>query len=197
MKQGSGTPGQTGSAHGGSTQESLLKWNYRVIRSTYTDTSQRERVRYVYALHEVYYDREQHVGMISQDAAELIGENIEELRHAWVTMAQAFGLPILDFDNIPSPSHQSEKDSLCNGLEVFECSDDWEGLSLDSFDLEGYLREKETERQETEKEHYKRFVGTPILKQLINKLYADYRRSQLKVQRTDDEWPDPGSSSGV
>jgi hypothetical protein len=46
-------------------------------------------VDYTYAMHEAYYDKSGHVGAITQDPAEPFGENIEELRHSWVMMAEA------------------------------------------------------------------------------------------------------------
>ena len=66
-------------------------WNYRVIRkrNVYIDpTDQKERVSYTYAIHEAYYDKNGHVGAITQDPVEPFGENIEELRHSWVMMAE-------------------------------------------------------------------------------------------------------------
>ena len=79
-------------------------WNYRVVRrrSTWVDSeSKKETVGYSYAIHEAFYDKNGHVGAITQDPVEPFGDNIEELRHAWMMMAEAFGQPILDYDSIP------------------------------------------------------------------------------------------------
>ena len=59
-------------------------WNYRVIRkrNVYIDpTDQKERVNYTYAIHEAYYDKNGHVGAITQDPVEPFGENIEDGIH--------------------------------------------------------------------------------------------------------------------
>ena len=77
-------------------------WNYRVVRKKHTcvdSTDKKERVDYTYAIHEAYYDKKGHVGAITNDPVDPFGENIEELRHSWVMMAEAFGQPILDYDS--------------------------------------------------------------------------------------------------
>ncbi|MFH1951206.1 MAG: hypothetical protein ABIL06_06300 [Pseudomonadota bacterium] len=69
-------------------------WNYRVVRkkNTYIDPiNRKERVDYTYAIHEAYYDENGHVGAITQDPVKPFGENMEEVRHSWVMMAEAFG----------------------------------------------------------------------------------------------------------
>ena len=94
-------------------------WNYRVVRKRYVspDTKDKdERGSYTYAIHEAYYDNNGYVGAITQDAVEPFGENIEELRHAWVMMAEAFGRPILDFENIPEPGYERKEDPMASGL---------------------------------------------------------------------------------
>ena len=70
-------------------------WNYRVVRKKYTNTiDKKEKTTYRYAIHEAYYDQNGYVGTITQDPIEPFGENIEELRHAWVMMSEAFGLQL-------------------------------------------------------------------------------------------------------
>jgi len=54
---------------------------------------------------------------ITQDPVEPFGENIEELRHAWVMMAEAFGQPILDYDNIPEPGYDRKADPVGSVVE--------------------------------------------------------------------------------
>jgi hypothetical protein len=52
-------------------------WNYRVIRkrNVYIDpTDQKERVNYTYAIHEAYYDKNGHVGAITQDPVEPLSD---------------------------------------------------------------------------------------------------------------------------
>ncbi len=86
-------------------------WNYRVVRKRYVNPGT-ERERYTYAIHEAYYDNNGHVGAVTRDPVEPYGENIEELRHSWIMMAEAFGLPILDFGSIPEPGYERKEDPM-------------------------------------------------------------------------------------
>ena len=66
-------------------------WNYRVVRkrNKWIDPEdKKERVGYSYAIHEVYDDKNAHVGAITQEPVEPFGENMEELRHAWVMRSE-------------------------------------------------------------------------------------------------------------
>ncbi len=74
-------------------------------------------MNYTYAIHEAYYDKNGHVGAITKDPVEPFGENIEELRHSWVMMAEAFGQPILDYDNIPEPGYERKEDPIGSELD--------------------------------------------------------------------------------
>jgi len=83
-------------------------WNYRIVRKreVHADPkSKKERTRFSYAIHEAYYDKNGKAGSITQESINPFGENIEELRHSWIMMAEAFGQPILDFDSIPEPGY--------------------------------------------------------------------------------------------
>ena len=90
-------------------------WNYRVVKKkqTWVDpTSKQESRHYSYAIHEAYYDHRGYVGAITWEPVEPYGETIEELRHAWIMMAEAFGQPILDYDMIPESGYNREEDPL-------------------------------------------------------------------------------------
>ena len=178
-------------------------WNYRVVRKkkVYIDpTDKKERVDYTYTIHEAYYDKNGHVGAITQDPVEPFGENIEELRHSWVMMAEAFGQPILDYDNIPEPGYDRKEDPigsvLDERLKEFESGNKkgipWEHVKREleekrgPFDEEGYKKQVEQERVEKERIHREAFIDTPTLKQLIKKMYSDY---QEYIQRHRAENP--------
>jgi len=166
-------------------------WNYRVVRkkSVYADPKvKKERVDYTYAIHEAYYDKSGHVEAITQDPVEPFGENIEELRRSWVMMAEAFGQPILEYDNIPEPEYVENEGAIGS---VFEerrkriQSGNTGGISrvqmkreleeANSFDEEAYRQQVDEERVKAEKIHGRAFIGTPTLEELITKLYSDYR----------------------
>ena len=179
-------------------------WNYRVVRKKNADADAKdkeERVNFTYAVHEAYYDKNGHVGAITQDPTEPFGENIEELRHAWVMMAEAFGQPILDYDNIPEPGYEREQDPVGSvvdeRLKEVEAGDvkgiPWEHAKryreekYGPFDEEGYEKRVEEERVEKEKIHCESFIGTPTLEELINKIYSEYWE-YVKRDRTENPW---------
>ncbi len=182
-------------------------WNYRVVRKKNANADaidQKERVRYTYAIHEAYYDKNGHVGTITQDPIEPFGENIEELRHAWIMMAEAFGLPVLDFDTIPEAGYERKEDPIASvhdeRLKEIEAGDikgiPWEHVRRDleekygPFDEEEYEKQVEAERVEKERINDEAFVGTPTLEELINKIYSGYRE-YVKRDRTENPWRHP------
>ncbi len=167
-------------------------WNYRVIRRkmiSIDPTNNKEKADYVYAIHEAYYDKNGHVGAITNDPAEPFGENIEELRHSWVMMAEAFGQPILDYDNIPEPEYDRKDDPIGSVLderlrELENGTADmipWEQVKKDleekrgPFDEEDFRKSLEDERIEKERIHENTFVGTPSAEELTSKICSDYR----------------------
>jgi hypothetical protein len=179
-------------------------WNYRVIRkkNIYIDpTDKKERVDYTYAIHEAYYDKNGHVGAITHDPVEPFGENIEELRHSWVMMAEAFGQPILDYDNIPEPGYDRTEDLigsvLDERLKEFESGNKkgipWEHVKREleekwgPFDAERYKKQVEQERVEKERIHREAFIGMPTLRELIKKMSADYQE-YIQSHRAENPW---------
>jgi hypothetical protein len=168
-------------------------WNYRVVRKRniyISPNDKKEKVDYTYAIHEAYYDNCGHVGYITQDPVEPFGENVEALRHSWLMMAEAFGQPILDYDNIPEPGYEKNDDPigsvLDERLKEVEAGDKkaipWEHVKKEleekwgPFDEGGYRKQVEEERVEKERIHAEAFIGTPTLEGLIKRIYADYRR---------------------
>jgi len=178
-------------------------WNYRVVRkkNTYIDpANKKERVDYTYAIHEAYYDENGHVGAITQEPVEPFGENVEELRHSWVMMAEAFGQPVLDYGNIPEPGYDRKKDPIGSALDErlkeIEAGNkkgiSWEHVKRElekkwgPFDAEEYRKQVDEERLEKERIHNETFIGTPTISELIKKMYSDYKES---VQRDRTENP--------
>jgi hypothetical protein len=175
-------------------------WNYRVVRkrNTWIDPEdKKERGGYSYAIHEAYYDTNARVGAITQGPVEPFGENMEELRHAWVMMAEAFGQPILDYDNIPEHGYDNKEDpqgSVPNErfgeggpreVPLEDLEKEMEA-KCGPFDREEYTRRAEEDRVEKEEVHGESFVGTASLKELIEKIYSDYMES---VEKDKDENP--------
>jgi hypothetical protein len=178
-------------------------WNYRVVRKRhiYVDPDgNKEKVSYTYAIHEAHYDKNGHVGAITQDPIEPFGDNIEELRHAWVMMAEAFGLPILDYDDLPEPGYDRREDPIASTLDErlkeMEAGEvegiPWEDVKRDlekkygPLDEEAHEKQAEEERIEKEKIHAKIFVGLPTLQTLIDRVCSDYLEY---MKRDGDENP--------
>ena len=179
-------------------------WNYRVVRkrTVLTDPkSKKERTRFTYAIHEAYYDKNGKAGSITQESINPIGENVEELRHSWVMMAEAFGQSILDFDNIPEPGYDRKEDPigtiLDERIKKLETGDEklipWEEVKkrLEEkhgyFDEEKYEKEIENERKEKEKIHEDSFIGVSLLEKLIKKLYIDYKEYLIR-DKAENPW---------
>lgn len=165
-------------------------WNYRVVRKKHTwrhPDTQEEQSSYSYGIHEAYYDQHGKVGMITEEAVEPYGETIEELRHAWVMMAEAFGLPLLDDEQIPEPGYDRQYDILAAPCET----ETGEVETIESFlraqsdeERKAYEVEQEQQRQRAEAAHQRHFVGTPTLQELVERLYADYAEAgKKKVER--------------
>ena len=149
-------------------------WNYRIVRKKHIRQdpgTQEEKESFSYGIHEAYYDKAGKVGAITENPVELSGETIEELRHSWVMMAEAFGQPLLDYDNIPEPGYVDEDDG-----EYTEVADiPWEPMTqAESAELDAEI---EKERVESEQQHQD-FVGTPTLKALFEKIIEDYANKQ-------------------
>ena len=179
-------------------------WNYRVVRkknSYINPANKKERVDYIYTIHEAYYDENGHVGAITQEPVEPFGENVEELRHSWVMMAEAFGQPVLDHGNIPEPGYDRKKDpigsKLDERLEEIEAGNkkgiSWEHVKRElqkkwgPFDEEEYRKQVGEERSEKERIHNEAFIGTPTLSELIKKIYSDYKE-YIQRDRTENPW---------
>jgi hypothetical protein len=177
-------------------------WNYRVVRKrNVSPDTKDESSSYTYAIHEAYYDNNGHVGAITQDPIEPFGENIEELRHTWVMMAEAFGLPILDFENIPEPGYERKEDPMASVLDkrINEMeTGEVKGIPFEQakrdleekfgpFDDKEYENRVEAERVRKEKIHGEAFVDTSPLGELIKKIYADYRE-YIEQNRTENPW---------
>ncbi|MCF8039092.1 MAG: addiction module protein [Desulfohalobiaceae bacterium] len=194
-------------------------WNYRIVRKKHLSVdsaNKKEKVYYTYAIHEAYYDSSGYVGAITQDPIEPFGENVEELRHSWVMMAEAFGMPILDFDDIPEIGYERYEDPVASVLDErikeMDSGDakgiPWEQVKRDMeekfgpFNEEEYQKQVEEERVEKEKIHSETFVGTPTSEGLINIICSDYREF-IKRDRTENAWKykagnaEPGTSAAA
>jgi len=173
-------------------------WNYRVVRKKHTwidPSDNQEKIDYTYAIHEAYYDSNGYVGHVTEDPVKPFGNTIEELRHDWMTMAEAFGYPLLDYDQIPEPGYDRNADPIGSvdeeqlqetrpleeGLRKLEEEEEgWE-----PWDEEAYRKQQEHKRIAKEKLHGEVFIWTPTFQELIKKLSADYQ-AWTERNRTED-----------
>ncbi len=179
-------------------------WNYRVVRkkTTHFDSDdKKERAYYSYAIHEAYYDNNGKAGSITEESVNPFGENVEELRHSWVMMAEAFGQPILDYDKIPEPGYDIKENAIGTTLkertDKIENGDEelipWEDVKDElekkhgPFDHDKYEKEVEIERIEKEEIHKNSFVGVAPLEKLIETLRLDYKERR-KRDREENPW---------
>jgi hypothetical protein len=139
------------------------------------------------------------VEAVTQDPVEPFGENLEELRHSWVMMAEAFGQPVLDYDHIPEPGYErkedltgpvvdkSRKEVEAGTAKTIPWKKSKRGLEekLGPFDEEAYRKQIEEERIEKERIHSEVFIGTPTLEELIRKIHSDYHEHDRR-NRTED-----------
>lgn len=72
-----------------------MSWNYRLVKRV-----QRVGLNdYVtYGIHEAYYNEKGEPNGITERPVEPFGENATEILECWSRMAEAFTLPILDYD---------------------------------------------------------------------------------------------------
>jgi hypothetical protein len=157
----------------------MTTWNYRVVRrkEVWNDAqSDKEQACFSYGIHEAFCDGQSKVIAITEEPVALIGDTVEELRHAWVMMAEAFGMPILDYEEVPE--HGAERWGDQPEENVDECVTDEDSpekaKDLGFPDFDAYEASLETERLRAEREHAARFVGIPNLKLLAEKLVDDY-----------------------
>ena len=179
-------------------------WNYRVIRKRTVlanPKSKNKRTYFTYAIHEAYYDKKGKVGTITQESINPFGENVEELRHSWVMMAEAFGQSILDYDNIPEPGYERKEDPIGTVLDErmkkLETGDEelipWDEVKrkmeekYGHLDEEQYEKEVENERKEKEKIHADYFIGVSPLEKLIKNLHLDYKEYLIR-DKAENPW---------
>ena len=163
--------------------------------------AKKKRTYFTYAIHEAYYDKKGKVGTITQESINPFGENVEELRHSWVMMAEAFGQPILDYDNIPEPGYERKEDPIGTALDErikkLETGDEelipWEEVKkkmeekYGHLDEEQYEKEVENERKEKEKIHADYFIGVSPLEKLIKNLHLDYKEYLIR-DKAENPW---------
>lgn len=160
-----------------------MYFNYRVVRKTFGNRDDDGKLieaydplHVYYGIHEVTYDENGKMIMVTQEAIEPYGETVEDLMHIWAYMAEAFTKPIVDFDDIPEEgSHNplddvfvelNDADGNPRPIEELEAEgklvsheDVMESLGFTDFDRKEYANERAVERNIKESEYNQKFVG--------------------------------------
>ena len=83
-----------------------MSWNYRVIKK---DDE--------FGIHEVFYNKRGEICLISDDQIAPYGKEIEELRGDVNKMTDAFGKPVLVYDEIQFGPTDNEGDNIENDVD--------------------------------------------------------------------------------
>lgn len=139
-------------------------WNYRLVKKhTKNPQSLGGNEYYTYAIHEAYYDDDGKVWGVTEEPVRLSADHLSELMIEWNMLVEAFGQPILDYDEIgkesPGPSGIPSTEEEWGELETRPLEDVMEDLGIDSFDSEAYAREQEEKNEKEELQHTAEFVG--------------------------------------
>ena len=161
-----------------------MSWDYRIARQICDKGKKYES--FSYFIVEAYYDENNKVFMISDQAQSPYGENICELMENWVMFADAFNKPILDYDNIPEPGAKNIIENELNDLK-----DDLKNNAIEYLEKEGkisrfliedliteeeyeqYKKDEDDKRKESEMKYYVDNVGTNII-DVIKKIIVKY-----------------------
>lgn len=71
-------------------------WNHRVIVKEYTHED--GYIEKFYAIHEVYYDKNNKPEGVTMEGIAIIGDSVEDLKKTLEQMKEACKLPVLNYD---------------------------------------------------------------------------------------------------
>ncbi len=138
-----------------------MTWNYRLVKK---HTKNPEKLGgneyFTYAIHEAFYDEDGKVWGITENSINLSAEHLNELMISWDMMIEAFGQPVLNYDEIgkdgaKGPDCLSEEE-LKDTVPFDEVCEE---LDLEPFDSEAYHREETEANAKEELRHQAEFVG--------------------------------------
>ena len=70
-----------------------MTWNYRIVRHRLSQPNE-----FHYQVHEVYYDGDGNVELISEFSVSPYGESVVDLISDYAKMAEAFKKPVIDYE---------------------------------------------------------------------------------------------------
>ncbi len=77
-----------------------MTWSYRVIRK---QIRVGEAFEDYYAVHEVFYDKENMPDSVTMDPISVGGDTLEEVKITYLQMAEAFEQPVLEWESFQEP----------------------------------------------------------------------------------------------
>jgi len=178
-----------------------MYFDYRIVRKTFGERDDSghlieayEPLHVDYGIHEVTYDENGKMIMVTQDAISPYGDTVENLMHHHSQIADAFTKPIVDFDDIPEEgSHNPLDDSLeelqdedgnMRSTEELEAEgklvrheDVMEALGLKDFDRKEFANQQASMRNQSEREYKEMFDGldrVQVMQKMIEEGYGEY-----------------------
>ena len=134
-----------------------------------------------YGIYEAYYDEDAFVVAITSSPVDIQGEDMEDLRHIWVMLAEAFCQPLLDYNHIPEEGHDPCKFPFkVDEKDIMKSTKKLPFLKPSRKEMALFKKSLEKKRAKDEKVHSKKYVGTLSLKTLINNIYDDYHKKHNK-----------------
>lgn len=154
-------------------------WNYRIVRKKHNIRN--ERIEYTYGIHEVFYDKNKKAVACTVDPVSPFGSNIQELRTAWIMQCEAFGQPILNFDQIPEPGHDKNDDLVkpTDKIKTYPYKPP-KKTKKHLKEIEEFHKMCENERVIQEVKHAAEFVSVRPFNKLVEKIAEEYFDKLIK-----------------
>jgi hypothetical protein len=178
-----------------------MYFDYRIVRKVFGKRDEGghlieayEPLHVHYGIHEVTYDENSKMIMVTQDAISPYGDTVEDLMHHYSQIADAFTKPIVDFDDIPEEGSHNPLDDAFEELQdedgnmrpteeleaegkVVRHEDVMEALGLKDFDRKEFANQKASMRNQTEREYKEKFDGldrVQAIQKMIEEGYGEY-----------------------
>lgn len=113
-----------------------MGWNYRVIKKLCDVPSHAFYGQWVFGIHEVWYNSDGDICLITEDAIEPVGDSFEKVRSEMNHMMSAFGKPVLDYDKIEFGPMNEDGDNTENNVDWNMCDDSYIGSP--DFDIKNF-----------------------------------------------------------
>ena len=141
----------------------MMTWNYRLVKKSVPDSE-----HFTYGIHEVYYNEDGLAWGVTEDPVNMSAEHLNELKMQWDMLIEAFGRPVIEYDEFckdsPEPDFASEipkTDEEWDKLEEESSTHDEiaEEFDIEPLDPDEYAREMTLQNEKEELQHDAEFIG--------------------------------------